>query len=84
MTIGKAACVWLLVLSPAIHAGPVESERDFPVQAELFIDEFTASEGITFNAQGQLFIAADRGVWRAYPNGNVVRLSLDFSEFLQP
>jgi sugar lactone lactonase YvrE len=50
-------------------------ELSFPVTPELFIDQFAAAEGITFNGQGQLFIGADRAVWRATPDGSVTRLA---------
>ena len=79
MTIAKVASVWFLVLASAVHAGPAKSEQSFPVKAELFIDQFTASEGITFNARGELFIAADKGVWRACPDGSVTRLTDTYS-----
>ncbi len=77
--IAKLAFVWLLVLASAIHAEAGESEPAFPVKAELFIDKFSGSEGITFNAEGQLFIAADKGVWQVYPSGEVVKLTDTYS-----
>jgi len=46
----------------------------FPVKPELFIDSFKAAEGITFNAEGRLFIAANRAVWEAKPDGQVRHL----------
>jgi sugar lactone lactonase YvrE len=51
------------------------TEPTFPVTPELFIDEFEASEGITFNAEGKLFIGANRAIWRAEPDGTVTRLT---------
>ena len=47
----------------------------FPVEPEPFIDEFTAAEGIAFNASGELLITADYAVWRAEPDGSVTRLA---------
>jgi DNA-binding beta-propeller fold protein YncE len=47
----------------------------FPVTPERFISEFRASEGITFNAEGRLFIGANRGVWIAAPDGTVRRIA---------
>jgi hypothetical protein len=51
------------------------AEPDFPVEPTLFIDRFDASEGISFNAEGRLFIAANRAVWEALPDGSVTRLT---------
>ena len=51
------------------------STSRFPVKPEVFISEFRASEGLTFNAQGQLFIGANRGVWIATPEGKVTRIA---------
>lgn len=51
----------------------------FPVRAEVFIDDFDAAEGIAFNGEGSLFIAANRAVWRADPSGAVTRLTDVFS-----
>jgi sugar lactone lactonase YvrE len=53
---------------------PSGTRPEFPVTPEVFIDEFEASEGITFNAQGQLFIGANRAVWLAQPDGSVTKL----------
>jgi sugar lactone lactonase YvrE len=49
-------------------------EPAFPVQAELFIDDFNGSEGITFNGEGRLFIGANNAVWIAEPDGSVRKL----------
>lgn len=46
----------------------------FPVTPEKFI-QFRGSEGITFNAEGRLFIGANRGVWIATPDGTVRRIA---------
>jgi sugar lactone lactonase YvrE len=74
-----AACRMALVLvvlaGCRTSGGPAVSEPDFPVTPKLFIDQFQASEGITFNGQGQLFIGADRAVWLAEPDGSVERLT---------
>ncbi|MGP1351724.1 MAG: SMP-30/gluconolactonase/LRE family protein [Parasphingopyxis sp.] len=43
--------------------------------AEAFIEAFDGAEGITFNARGDLFIGANRGVWIARPDGSVRRLA---------
>jgi sugar lactone lactonase YvrE len=56
-----------------------DPDIEFPVQPEVFIDEFDAAEGIAFNGEGDLFIAANRAVWRADPSGAVTRLTDVFS-----
>ena len=45
-----------------------------PYTPELLVD-FEASEGITFNAAGELFVAANRGVYRVSPDGSAVRIA---------
>lgn len=52
---------------------------DFPVQPEIFIDEFDAAEGISFNGEGDLYIAANRAVWRADTSGAVTKVTDVFS-----
>jgi len=52
----------LLALSATLSANA--GEPTFPVIPELFIDAFDAAEGITFNGEGRLFIAANRNVPR--------------------
>ena len=65
----------LLIVALLTTGVPTRAEGpDFPVQAEIFIDAFEASEGITFNGRGELFIAANRAVWRAEPDGSVEQL----------
>ena len=70
----------LCLFALAAVAPPVASAQpQFPVEAELFNDQFRASEGLTFNACGELFIAADRGVWRVEPTGEAVRITDTYS-----
>ena len=57
----------LLLLAAALAVVSVAEEPEYPVEPELFIDEFDASEGITFNARGELFVAANRAVWSVSP-----------------
>ena len=52
-----------------------EANISFPVTPSLFIDEFDGSEGITFNAQGQLFIGANNGIYRVEPDGRHKRIA---------
>ncbi len=49
-------------------------DPQFPVRAELFIDQFDGAEGIAFNGEGRLFIGANNAVWIAEPDGSVKRL----------
>ena len=58
----------------AAVSNPVDSIA-FPVQPEVFIREFRASEGITFNAEGRLFIGANRAIWLAEPDGSVTKIA---------
>jgi len=51
----------LLILAGTVFAG---DDLNFPVEPELFLDVFESSEGLTFNAKGQLYIGADSGIWR--------------------
>lgn len=51
------------------------SDPELPVTPELFIGRFRASEGITFNAEGRLFIGAERGIWIAEPDGSARRIA---------
>jgi sugar lactone lactonase YvrE len=51
------------------------SSVTFPVKPEPFITQFRASEGLTFNGAGQLFIGANRAVWIARPDGSVQKIA---------
>lgn len=75
--IASAALLGLLVGDPAPARTSDEGGTPvtFPVEPELFIDEFVAAEGITFNAEGDLFIAANRAVWKASPDGAVEKIT---------
>lgn len=64
----------LLALASAC-AAPGGDALPFPVEPEVFIDVFDAAEGITFNGEGDLYIAANRAVWRADPTGAVTRIT---------
>jgi len=60
-----------------IAAGvPLFAEDPKPlVTPELFIDVFKGAEGIGFSAEGNLFIAADKAVWIASPDGSVRKIA---------
>jgi len=64
-----ALAVLLLTCTPTPPA-PI-----FPATPEVFLDDFRASEGIAFNGQGEMFVAADMGVWRVESDGTVHRLA---------
>ncbi len=69
----RLAAVAVLVVAPA--AGSERSaEPSFPVIPEVFIDVFEAAEGLTFSADGKLYINANRAIWRAEPDGRVVKI----------
>lgn len=72
---GKRGHPWIgLALLAAGCAGEGPPKVDYPVTPEVFIDEFDAAEGIAFNGEGDLYIAANRAVWRADPSGAVTRI----------
>lgn len=54
---------------------PDSPEPTYHVQPELLIEQFSAAEGITFNGEGELFVAADRSVWGVSPDGSVEQLA---------
>ncbi len=70
-----STAVILCLLTGCRTAGRAVEEPRFPVTPEVFVDQFWASEGITFNAQGQLFIGANKAVWLVGPDGNVKKLT---------
>lgn len=78
-SVGMTAAVVLVASAIEGCAAGNEPDLRFPVQPEVFIDEFDAAEGIAFNGEGDLFIAANRAVWRADPSGTVTRLTDVFS-----
>ena len=63
-------CGILLLLLTGVATSAAD-EPAFPVTPELFIDEFVASEGLTFNGEGRLFIGANRAIWEAKPAGSI-------------
>lgn len=52
---------------------------EFPVEPVAFINTFEAAEGIAFNGEGDLYIAANRAVWRADTAGAVTKITDVFS-----
>lgn len=50
-------------------------EPKFPVTPEVFISQFNGAEGITFNAEGRLFIGANNQIWIAEPDGSVKKIA---------
>lgn len=61
----------LFLPSRATHA----ENPSLPVTPILFIDAFQGAEGIGFSAEGKLFIAANKAVWLAGPDGSVTKLA---------
>lgn len=47
----------------------------FPVTPEVFLARFSAAEGITFNAEGRLFVGADSAIWIVEPNGSARKIA---------
>ena len=54
---------------------PSPSDIEFPIKPEVFIDQFRAAEGITFNSEGRLFIGANSSIWLAEPDGSVHKIA---------
>ena len=51
-------------------------EISFPVEASLLLDDpFDRSEGITFNGEGELFIAANAAAWHVNAAGHPTKLT---------
>ena len=51
------------------------AEPKFPVTPEVFISQFNGAEGITFNAEGRLFIGANNAIWIAEPDGSAKKIA---------
>lgn len=64
-----------LVIALAFTFVACSSTSHLPVKPDAFITEFRAAEGLTFNAAGQLFIGANRGVSIVTPDGKVTRIA---------
>jgi len=80
---GCAFCflsLWPLLASnsvtiPLTSQNQKTSSIQFPVKPELFISTFRASEGITFNGEGRLFIGANNAIWLAEPDGTARKIT---------
>jgi sugar lactone lactonase YvrE len=77
-----SALLFVCVAAQAVEAQtPKRGSRatqpkiQFPVKPEIFIDRFNGSEGITFNAEGRLFIGANNSIWIAEPDGTVKKIA---------
>jgi len=56
--------VALAVAGVGFASAQTEDGPTFPVTPEIFVDEpFTSAEGITFNAEGRMFVSANKAVW---------------------
>jgi sugar lactone lactonase YvrE len=76
------ALLLLFAAAQTVEAQPPRREApltqpmiEFPVKPEIFIDQFNGSEGITFNAEGRLFIGANNSIWIAEPDGTVKKIA---------
>ncbi|MFQ5527871.1 MAG: SMP-30/gluconolactonase/LRE family protein [Thermoanaerobaculia bacterium] len=78
MRLLKGALYSALILLPILSSTSECRGQTLPVAPELFIDEFVASEGLTFNAEGRLFIGANRAIWEAKPDGSVELITAVF------
>ena len=51
-------------------------DGEFPVIAEVFVDEpFAACEGIAFNGEGDLYVTANKALWKVMPDGSVEQIA---------
>jgi len=80
MASGSARKAFLLALLPvvtrlAVAGAEPPAKPELPVTAERFNDELDASEGLSFNGRGELFIGGNRAVWRAAPDGTLTRIT---------
>jgi sugar lactone lactonase YvrE len=51
-------------------------DEQFPVKAEIFVDEpFAACEGIAFNGEGDLFVTANRALWKVSTDGSAEKVA---------
>lgn len=68
-------CIILLFwgsLTAQVH----KPNNEFPVKTEIFVDEpFSACEGIAFNGEGDLFVTANRALWKVHPDGSVKQVA---------
>jgi sugar lactone lactonase YvrE len=73
----SSLAVWSLFVATvgAQSSQPPKDKVKFPVQPEVFISQFQGSEGITFNAEGRLFIGANNAIWIAEPDGSVKKIA---------
>jgi len=56
--------VALAVAGAGFASAQTEDGPSFPVTPEIFVDEpFASAEGITFNAEGRMFVSANKAVW---------------------
>ena len=61
--------IWVVIMVFCCHssfeAQVHRIDEKFPVQAEIFVDEpFKGCEGIAFNGEGDLFVTANKALWK--------------------
>ncbi len=69
VVLGLASCAQVAGLGET----PVD-EAQVPIKPELFVD-FESAEGIGFSQSGQLYVAANKSVWRVSDKGEKFRLT---------
>lgn len=68
--------IGVLLSRTPLEAQVHRTDGTFPVKAEILVDEpFAASEGIAFNGEGDLFVTANRTLWRVEPDGSVEQVA---------
>lgn len=76
-------CSMIIFLRCDKKKPPTRSDDDqnpFPVQAQIFVqDAFTRCEGITFNGEGDLYVAGNFRLWRVDTDGRVFHVCDAFS-----
>jgi len=73
-----AAGALFVLLRPASgqDGRPPQDVNHFPVTATVLVDgKFSRCEGITFNGEGDLYVAGDRSLWRVGRDGAVTKIA---------
>ena len=72
--------IWVVIMVLCCH-GSFEAQvhridEKFPVQPEIFVDgPFKACEGIAFNGEGDLFVTANKALWKILPDRSVAMIT---------
>ncbi len=77
--VGLAVLLVLSHVSLLSQTATAQSAR-FPVEASVLVDgKFSRSEGIAFNGEGALYVAADRALWHVARSGEVEQVAQLYS-----